>query len=345
MPLNRYAIVPNASMNMFYNFYRFEDLKLIDYSTCGHGLTNLGEIPYLVKRAPYRDQYSLYLSELDIALGALDKVEKAIKEILDDKRIDHIFIMKSALTETIGIDVDGLCVDLSNEFKTDVFTIDYRLKDDFYAGESKYYLKLVDYLGKDRYQKSNTYNLIGDSYSDWSLQKHRALQKSLRRQGRQLNVDILEIHKLADLMKLVQGDINVVTSVSALPLAKAMKERYGTDYLYFTDLFDKRIPVQKPIAAYGDIDLLNYLKTVIDCDELTLICSHKNKCGYRYSDIDAFIDEYKDKSDILVTYWECKKYANHVLAASSFGQDYDSKVIDIYDIEEFAADLLKAQES
>lgn len=136
--------------------------------------------------------------------------------------------------------------------------------------------------------------------------------------------------------------IETVTSASALPLAITMKEKFGIDYLYFTDLFDKKIHIDKRVIAYGDVDLLNYLKAVLDCKELTLICSHKNKCGYHYSTIDSFIDEYKDNDDVKMTYCECKKFLRNVLAATSLGQDYDSEVRDIYDSEEFITDLLMA---
>lgn len=342
MSLNRYSVIPNAAMNMFYNFNRFEDLKLLDYSTCGHGITDLGEIPYLVKNAKYRDQYSLYLSELDIALGAISKVNRAVKEIINNHDVDHIFLMKSSLTETIGIDIDGLCLDLSEEFNKDIFTIDYKLKDDFYVGERRYYSKLADYLKEGSSRKRNSFNIIGDSYSDWSYQKHRAIQKLLERKGKFLTADILSISKIADLSKLTQGELNIVTSVSALPLAITMKEKFGIDYLYFTDLFDKKIHIDKRVIAYGDVDLLNYLKAVFDCKELTLICSHKNKCGYHYSTIDSFIDEYKGNDDVKVTYCECKEFLKNVLAATSLGQDYDSEVRDIYDSEEFITDLLMA---
>lgn len=334
MPYNKYLVLPNARMRLFFDFYRFEDLKTIDFSTAGHGITNLGEIPYLCKRPVYKDEYTLALDDLDIVFGAKEKLEQALEEILLDERTKHVFLMQSALTATIGTDVQGLADAMAAKYGIDVFTLPVRLNDDFYRGEEMFYDKLADYVGNESVSEREGINLIGDSFSDWNLRKHDSIRKKIEEDGETINIDSLRLVRLSDLPRLCRAKRNVVCSQSALGLAKALKERFGIDYDFFAEERQKKWPVKAGAVVYGNVDLLSYLQARLEGENLTLLSSHPVRNGrFASLDVNLFVERFRDDPRPKLTYAELSRFVRGVVPVSALGRDYDSFVEDVYNDE------------
>ena len=332
MPYHKYLVLPNARMNLFSNFYRFEDLKMIDCSTAGHGITNLGEIPYLCKKETYREEYTLALDDLDIIFGAREKLVRAMEEILEKGGAKHVFLMQSALTETIGVDVQSLADEMTRRYGIDVFTLPVRLNDDFYQGEAKFYDKLIDYVEYHPLLEKEGINIIGDSYSDWNIRKHNSIRKKIEKDGEKINVDLFDVNRISDLSVLARARKNVVCSFSALGLAKALKERFGIDYCYFSEERRERIRLKDGALVYGDIDLLTNLQARMEGERIAFLSSHRClESRFEFLDVNSFIERYRDDPRPKLTYVELSRFLDKVIPVSSLGRDYESFVVDIYD--------------
>lgn len=103
MPLNKYGTFPNGRINIFNHYILFDDVAILDFSTCGHGVYDYGNLSRLFYQRIDKSCYNANLNEIDLSLGQTEKAFSACEEIIKDKNIKHIFIMPSALSSNIRI--------------------------------------------------------------------------------------------------------------------------------------------------------------------------------------------------------------------------------------------------
>lgn len=341
MPAVKFFSLPSGRMTAFFDFYRFKDCAILEYGTSGHGVTNLGHIPYLVKKEEYHDVNSLDLKEIDIALGATEKLEKAISFLVEEKRFDHILLLPSAFTAVLGIDLEDLSDSLSKEYGVPVFTLPLKMDSDFIDGEKASYEALSTFLKGVSKNKKHAFNLLGDSYSDMALRKHSDLTGFLSKiLQRPLNRDVLEIKRLSSLSSLLEADLNTVTTKTALPLARRMKEDDGIDYLEIDELLDslilsmnlKKCKQEKQILVYAREDILLYLKKVFESigwEDVQFYATHGNTI-FPFLSPDDFIDRFYSFQGSILTLSDIRGHFENALSVDGFASSYTENVLPIY---------------
>ena len=146
MPLNKYGTFPNGRINIFNHYILFDDVAILDFSTCGHGVYDYGNLSRLFYQRIDKSCYNANLNEIDLSLGQTEKAFSACEEIIKDKNIKHIFIMPSALSATLGLDLNALCYDIKEKYNIEASTIFLNLNDDFYQAETYFYNNLYRYI-------------------------------------------------------------------------------------------------------------------------------------------------------------------------------------------------------
>ena len=345
MPLNKYGIFPNGRINLYNHFIMFNDVAILDFSTCGHGVFDYGNLSRLFYQKLDKHSYTADLNEIDLSLGQVNKAFLACEEIIKNKDFKHIFIMPSSLSVTLGFDINALCYDIQEKYHVNTSTIFLNLNDDFYYAETLFYNYLFKYI---KLEQSDKYNLIGDEVSNTNILKHQKIKKILKEKyNLECMFDSLSFNELNDLH--LSNKLNIITSNSALDLAKKLNIPYvflnsldeendklffekglnlpfkineNVDYIYFQ--FKNIIKMtNKMIVCYLNIDhleMLNNFFSYLDIN-IELIATHKNN-KYKYMSMDNFIDLYKEKEYIVISNERVQKYLKDCISLEYVALDY-----------------------
>lgn len=345
MPLNKYGIFPNGRINLYNHFIMFNDVAILDFSTCGHGVFDYGNLSRLFYQKLDKHSYTADLNEIDLSLGQVNKAFLTCEEIIKNKDFKHIFIMPSSLSVTLGFDINALCYDIQEKYHVNTSTIFLNLNDDFYYAETLFYNYLFKYI---KLEQSDKYNLIGDEVSNANILKHQKIKKILKEKyNLECMFDSLSFNELNDLH--LSNKLNIITSNSALDLAKKLNIPYvflnsldeendklffekglnipfkineNVDYIYFQ--FKNIIKMtNKKIVCYLNIDhleMLNNLFSYLNID-VELIATHKNN-KYKQLSMDNFIDLYKEKDCIVIANERIQKYLKDCISLEYIALDY-----------------------
>lgn len=345
MPLNKYGIFPNGRINLYNHFIMFNDVAILDFSTCGHGVFDYGNLSRLFYQKLDKHSYTADLNEIDLSLGQVNKAFLACEEIIKNKDFKHIFIMPSSLSVTLGFDINALCYDIQEKYHVNTSTIFLNLNDDFYYAETLFYNYLFKYI---KLEQSDKYNLIGDEVSNANILKHQKIKKILKEKyNLECMFDSLSFNELNNLH--LSNKLNIITSNSALDLAKKLNIPYvflnsldeendklffekglnipfkineNVDYIYFQ--FKNIIKMtNKMIVCYLNIDhleMLNNFFSYLDIN-IELIATHKNN-KYKYMSMDNFIDLYKEKEYIVISNERVQKYLKDCISLEYVALDY-----------------------
>lgn len=345
MPLNKYGIFPNGRINLYNHFIMFNDVAILDFSTCGHGVFDYGNLSRLFYQKLDKHSYTADLNEIDLSLGQVNKAFLTCEEIIKNKDFKHIFIMPSSLSVTLGFDINALCYDIQEKYHVNTSTIFLNLNDDFYYAETLFYNYLFKYI---KLEQSDKYNLIGDEVSNANILKHQKIKKILKEKyNLECIFDSLSFNELNDLH--LSNKLNIITSNSALDLAKKLNIPYvflnsldeendklffekglnipfkineNVDYIYFQ--FKNIIKMtNKMIVCYLNIDhleMLNNFFSYLDIN-IELIATHKNN-KYKYMSMDNFIDLYKEKEYIVISNERVQKYLKDCISLEYVALDY-----------------------
>lgn len=345
MPLNKYGIFPNGRINLYNHFIMFNDVAILDFSTCGHGVFDYGNLSRLFYQKLDKHSYTADLNEIDLSLGQVNKAFLTCEEIIKNKDFKHIFIMPSSLSVTLGFDINALCYDIQEKYHVNTSTIFLNLNDDFYYAETLFYNYLFKYI---KLEQSDKYNLIGDEVSNTNILKHQKIKKKLKEKyNLECMFDSLSFNELNDLH--LSNKLNIITSNSALDLAKKLNIPYvflnsldeendklffekglnihfkineNVDYIYFQFKNIMKM-TNKMIVCYLNIDhleMLNNFFSYLDIN-IELIATHKNN-KYKYMSMDNFIDLYKEKEYIVISNERVQKYLKDCISLEYVALDY-----------------------
>lgn len=345
MPLNKYGIFPNGRINLYNHFIMFNDVAILDFSTCGHDVYDYGNLSRLFYQKLDKHSYTADLNEIDLSLGQVNKAFLMCEEIIKNKDFKHIFIMPSSLSVTLGFDINALCYDIQEKYHVNTSTIFLNLNDDFYYAETLFYNYLFKYI---KLEQSDKYNLIGDEVSNANILKHQKIKKILKEKyNLECMFDSLSFNELNDLR--LSNKLNIITSNSALDLAKKLNIPYvflnsldvendklffekglnipfkineNVDYIYFQ--FKNIIKMTNTmIVCYLNIDhleMLNNLFSYLNID-VELIATNKNN-KYKQLSMDNFIDLYKEKDCIVIANERIQKYLKDCISLEYIALDY-----------------------
>jgi len=194
-------------------------------------------------------------SQDDIIFGFHDKVREAILQAEDDYHPEVLFLITSCLQEIVGEDFDA-CVDkirpLVNAKLLIVHTENFTCEGAAPGVENMF--KSLFLLMAAQPKKEKTVNILGL----WtSTARKTELAELLRKKGVVIENVIPSYCSPSDLEKAPAVQCNLVLDQYGLPLAKMMKEKFGTDYLYCRKPYcpDSIEKWYQEIAEAIDIDL------------------------------------------------------------------------------------------
>ena len=223
------------------------------------------ECTYYTKNFAYHRQhgrdkvYSLALDEKDVVFGAQNKVEKAIKDIIQIENPEAIMIVTTCVPELIGEDYSSIEFSLQNEIDIPVFVVNTEhFKCNSHIPGMSRALKSLSSVMENSKVKDGV-NILGHRQKNV---ENTELVKILNENNVKINTVIPSKCSIDDIKSCTKSKLNIVTDMIALDLAETMKSKLDMDYIYFDKHMDKSTIKEnyKKLSKILNINIENILE-------------------------------------------------------------------------------------
>ena len=223
------------------------------------------ECTYYTKNFAYHRQhgrdkvYSLALDEKDVVFGAQNKVEKAIKDIIQIENPEAIMIVTTCVPELIGEDYSSIEFSLQNEIDIPVFVVNTEhFKCNSHIPGMSRALKSLSSVMENSKVKDGV-NILGHRQKNV---ENTELVKILNENNVKINTVIPSKCSIDDIKSCTKSKLNIVTDMIALDLAETMKSKFDMDYIYFDKHMDKSTIKEnyKKLSKLLNINIENILE-------------------------------------------------------------------------------------
>ena len=223
------------------------------------------ECTYYTKNFAYHRQhgrdkvYSLALDEKDVVFGAQNKVEKAIKDIIQIENPEAIMIVTTCVPELIGEDYSSIEFSLQNEIDIPVFVVntEHFKCNSHIPGMSRALKSLSSVMENSKV--NDGVNILGHRQKNV---ENTELVKRLNENNVKINTVIPSKCSIDDIKSCTKSKLNTVTDMIALDLAETMKSKFDMDYIYFDKHMDKSTIKEnyKKLSKILNINIENILE-------------------------------------------------------------------------------------
>jgi len=194
-------------------------------------------------------------SQDDIIFGFQEKVREAIHQADQEYHPEVLFLITSCLQEIVGEDFDACIDEIRPSVKAKLLTIHTEnfTCEGATPGVENMFKSLIE-LMKEQPQEERTANILGM----WtSTARKTELARLLGSKGIRIKNVIPSYCTPSELEAAPRAQLNIVLDQYGLPLARMMKERFGTDYVYSRKPYqpDSIEEWYQEVAAALNIDL------------------------------------------------------------------------------------------
>lgn len=254
MSLCRFYPPASDRMAIIWSLMPVKDAIVLEYGPAG--TTHFGGGLYSSFGISLRQSlFTTHISEDDVIMGDVTRLEKAIVEIDETYAPKVIFVVASAVVAVIGTDIRGVCRYMQEKVNAKLVAFeDGGFRGDYTYGLRAVYKLLAEQIAKDidnsDLKEEKTYQIIGASAGSyrirsdvWELQQLMSEAfgwKCRMVMGLETDVKHLETAGAAGL--------NLVIRQDALAAGTILNERFGTPFVYG--------------APYGYQGTLNWLQQI-----------------------------------------------------------------------------------
>ncbi len=234
MGLHRFKPIPSGRMGLLWVLSTIKDAAIVEYGCMGHMLYS----GVSLQRAGINctHHYSTHIDETDIALGRSFRIEKTIEDILSKNSYKVIFLLPSAVPEVIGVDMRGICNELSLRYDVSLISFDCgSFSKNSYDGVEEGLYQLVTNLVKPLPRnKELCYNIIGACSDYFRFKEDTNELKRLLKSGFGIgeNCILTANTTIRQIEEITRAHINIVIRAEGLKAAKYLKDKYGMPYVY-----------------------------------------------------------------------------------------------------------------
>ena len=202
------------------------------------------ECTYYTKNFAYHRQkgkdsvYSLVLDDNEVVFGAVNQVEKAIKEIIEIENPDAIMLVTTCVPELIGEDYTGVKYSLEQEGNIPIFVVqtEHFKCNSHIPGMSRTLKSFAQAM--QPCAQNDSINILGHRQDKVD---ETELVQLLTKHGITINTVIPSKCTIEQIKEAPRAKLNIVTDMIALDLAKEMKHRFNIDYIYFDKHLNHKI--------------------------------------------------------------------------------------------------------
>lgn len=234
MSLCRFLPTPSDRMGIIWSLLSIKDSVVLEYGPAGTTHYSMGLYGALNLELHQR-LFTTHMSEDDVIMGDVSRLEKAIKEVDSFYQPKVIFVVGSSIAAVIGTDLKGVCAYMQEEVTARLIALEQGgFRGDYSFGLTEAYKLLVNTLtAPPTTAPTPSFNIIGASLGSfradsdvWELQNLMA-----EAFGYELNTCLCCNTSVAAIGNMVNAQINLVLRSEGLAAAQSLAKQYGQPYL------------------------------------------------------------------------------------------------------------------
>lgn len=258
MSLCRYLPTPSDRMSILWSLLSIEDAVVLEYGPTG--TTYFSMILYGSLGIEQNGRmYSTHMSEDDVVMGDVSRLEAAIEEVDICSKAKVIFVVASSLSAVIGTDIKGVCLEVQDKVKAKLVAFDHGgLKGDYSVGIMETYKLLCKEISKKNVEKQEkTYNVIGLSMGQYHAKSDLWEVTQLMQEafGYTLNTALCCETSVGEIENLGSAEINIVLRSEGIAGAKVLEKKNDIPYV-----------LGSPYGYKGTLEWLEEVSKVINVE-------------------------------------------------------------------------------
>ncbi len=258
MSLCRYLPIPSDRMSILWSLLCVEDAVVLEYGPSG--TTYFSMILYGSLGIEQNGRmYTTHMSEDDVVMGDVSRLEEAIIEVDMCSKAKTIFVVASSLSAVIGTDIKGVCLEMQDKVNAKLVAFDQGgLKGDYTVGLMETYKLLCkEFPKKSVVKQAKTYNVIGLSMGQFHAKSDlwevgQLMQEAF---GFVRNAALCCETNTSELENLPAADINIVLREEGVAAAKLLEKKHKMPYV-----------VGAPYGYAGTLEWLEEVSKIINVE-------------------------------------------------------------------------------
>lgn len=231
MSLTRFLPTPSDRMGILWTLLTVKDSVVLEYGPAGTTHFSVGLFGSLGESVENR-LFTTHMSEDDVVMGDVTRLEKAILEIDKKYSPNVIFVVSSSVAAVIGSDIKGVCSYMQEKVNAKLISFEQGgFRGDYSTGIAETYRLLVNELAvEDVKEKEETYNIIGLSMGSYRAESDLNELKYLLRKsfGLEARAVLCGDVTTEEIGKMGSAAVNIVLREEGVKAAKILESRYGT---------------------------------------------------------------------------------------------------------------------
>lgn len=207
--------------------------------------------------------YSLVLKEKDVVFGAEKKVIEALEYIKEVSNPAGIMVVTTCVPELIGEDYSGIIDEVEENLNIPIFIVktEHYKCNSHIPGMVRTLESLVKVMKKQ--EGCSGVNILGHRQKGI---ENTELYKLLNKHNIGINTIIPSKCKMREIELAPKAKLNIVTDMIVLDLAKKMKKKFKTPYVFF----DKHMNREEITLAYEELSEILEIDISKELEEIKL---------------------------------------------------------------------------
>ncbi len=236
MSLCRFYPSPSDRMAIIWSLMPFEDAVVLEYSAAG--TTHFGGGFYSALGLELRGSlFTTHISEDDVIMGDVSRLEQAILEIDSVYHPKIIFVVASAVISVIGTDIEGVCQYMQEQVQARLISFEEGgFRGDYTYGLKTVYRMLANEVIQPTEKKAKTYSILGASMGAFRMRSDIWEIRNLMYEAFGWEcIYTMGLESTVEQAEAAGGSVlNLVIRNEALESAEILKNKCGTPYFYGT---------------------------------------------------------------------------------------------------------------
>ncbi|MBQ8160328.1 MAG: hypothetical protein IJ083_06205 [Clostridia bacterium] len=178
---------------------------------------------------------SVTIDQHDITFGCAKKVEEAFAELMDEQKPEAVFIVTTCVPEIIGDDFDAVAEAMWEKYGVPAMAVhtEHFKCENHMPGVERTITACFRLM--EMQERSGGVNVIGQRMGRF---EDTELSRVLKNAGVSILAQLPSGCSVEEIRRAPAAQVNIVVNDIGLPLARKMKQRFGTPYVFFDKFTD-----------------------------------------------------------------------------------------------------------
>lgn len=236
MSLCRFYPAPSDRMAIIWSLMPIQDAVVLEYGPAG--TTHFGGGLYSSLGLELgKTLFTTHISEDDVIMGDVSRLENAIREIDEAYHPKIIFVVAAAVIAVIGTDIAGVCQYMQDEVNARLISFEEGgFRGDYTYGLRSVYRMLANEVIRPAPKQEKTYNILGASAGAFRIRSDVWEIQNLMREafGWECGCTLGLECNVEDIEAIGGGALNLVLRSEAVEAAGIVERKCGTPWHYGT---------------------------------------------------------------------------------------------------------------